>query len=246
MPDIIILGNGGEAGHNIIGGLGVNNEHVFRIPHNISRNNLQNFRNILPQNINTMHWIGHGNPSSLFLNFHQGGNDNRANATQIANFLDIVIPERVIFWACNTGLRRVGNGTNNQLFDFFNDNNNRVLGNHLDININQFNNHLLESFVFNVANEMNIANVNLYGPTLGIGGGILPIFNAFNGVEGPDQLIHWQSTLNDNPPNTNNPNARKYRKITTLNNNVFHFIFSYENRLLNTVKRCTYLGPYEI
>jgi hypothetical protein len=100
MANIILLGDDGKAGGNILQQLGVPEENVFTVD-----NTADLARNIKKQvgAIHVVNWIGHGTADRLLV---PGGDFGPKKA---ATFFDILQPmEKIILWACNTGLCSAG------------------------------------------------------------------------------------------------------------------------------------------
>src|SRR5271165_6398341 len=96
MADIILLGDDGKAGSNILQQLGVIEDNLFTVDN--SPNLAQSIKNKVGT-INVVNWIGHGSAGRLIV---PGGNFSPAKA---AAFFDALQPtEKIVLWSCNTGL----------------------------------------------------------------------------------------------------------------------------------------------
>ena len=244
MPNVIILGHEGVAGPKKRETFEVEASLVHKLPKRVSKYGLPKHGIRLRDSggifsnteIDTLHWIGHGNPVCLFLNSTR---NRRASAKYVAAFIDALNPRRVVFWACNTGIRRVKGTTNKILKRECN-----TVGAVKEVESEQFNVDLIESFTFKVASAMNTTGVNIYGPPVGVGHDIAGIYGSFNeNAGGSPQLVHWRSEGNKRAV-TEDPTSMKYRKAVVSSGRIFRFICSYESSKRNT--RCKYFGDYDI
>ena len=262
MPEkanIIILGAGGSAGDAILRDLAVKKDHVFAFHTNLTRT----YTEILLKfggtrgDVDVVNWIGHGSAWRILYESKVKNEDGTIESKDetcgyniAAKLFDLIKPQKVVIWACNTGLLTAKNGLNNSLWNAYSGSAEYTKSKEyqrfaqtkeyraqykvlkykqyaamkMAIDKKDVNKDTLnQSFVYKVAKSMKISGVYVYGPTLALPPGGIKAFNTENG---PGNLIYWKSRGN-NKPETTCPES-KWRYVAVTHNGSYNAVCKYE------------------
>lgn len=232
--DVIILGEGGNS-HAVKKPLQVEDEYIFTFdsPVETQKAILEKLSES-GDTIDTLNWIGHANPSCLLVPSKED-EDDRLDENSAANFFLPLKPQKIVLWACNTGLSVAQKELGKMLCEAHYQERKgqygktEIVGKDMQVETTKevTQEGIKRSFAFRLAELM--PGVEIYGAPKGVPPAIISKFETC-----PSTHVRWKTDVQDAKPTTEAP-AYRWRFVAVIKDKAYQFICKYDVKPSNVI-----------